>query len=38
VRKDDVSKFVTNETENRVGIIKVIGDKVEYHTEGIKIY
>jgi len=72
VRKDDVSKFVTNETENKfrklfpnynnyklllgiggmsfdddaiqeakengVGIIKIIGDKVEYHTEGIKTY
>jgi len=72
VRKDDVSKFVTNETENKfrklfpnynnyklllgiggmsfdddaieeakengIGIIKIIGDKVEYHTEGIKIY
>ena len=23
---------------NGVGIIKVVGDKVEYHTEGIKIY
>ena len=72
VRKEDVSKFVENETEdkfrklfpnynnyrlllgiggmsfdddaiteakeNGVGIIKVIGDKVEYHTERIKIY
>jgi len=72
VRKDDVSKFVTNETENKfrklfpnynnyklllgiggmsfekdaleeakengIGIIKVIGDKVEYYTEGIKTY
>ena len=24
--------------ENGVGIIKIVGDKVEYHTEGIKIY
>jgi hypothetical protein len=24
--------------ENGVGIIKVVGDKVEYHTEGIKMY
>jgi hypothetical protein len=24
--------------ENGVGIIKIIGDKVEYHTEGIKTY
>ena len=72
VRKDDVSKLVAKETENRfrklfpnynnykillgiggmsfdddaikeakengVGIIKVIGDKVEYYTDGIKIY
>jgi len=24
--------------ENGIGIIKIIGDKVEYHTEGIKTY
>jgi len=24
--------------ENGIGIIKAVGDKVEYHTEGIKIY
>ena len=24
--------------ENGVGIIKIVGDKVEYHTEGIKMY
>ena len=23
---------------NGVGIIKVVGDKIEYHTEGIKTY
>ena len=24
--------------ENGIGIIKAVGDKVEYHTEGIKVY
>jgi hypothetical protein len=29
---------INEATEYGVGVIKVVGDKVEYHTEGIKIY
>jgi hypothetical protein len=29
---------ITEAKNNGVGIIKVVGDKVEYHTEGIRIY
>jgi hypothetical protein len=33
--EDKALKFAK---ENGVGIIKIVGDKVEYHTEGIKVY
>ena len=31
-------KAIAEAKENGIGIIKVVGDKVEYYTEGIKIY